>query len=206
MRSLAIGAVMAVTAFSAGITARAALPAGPAAPAAAAVCQGCHGAGGEGNPAASIPRIAGQSPEYLEKQLKDYASGDRVNPVMQNFAKPLNDSDRTALANFFGALQSPYVAMATKSDAARLSLGHRLANQGSEEDHVQACRSCHGPEGIGVPHAAPYIGGQSAQYIASALKSFKDGTRKNDPGDSCRRWRPGSPMRTSSPPRPIFQQ
>jgi cytochrome c553 len=153
-----------------------------AAPAAAQVCQRCHGIAGEGNPPAGIPRIAGQSPEYLEKQLRDYARGDRVDPVMQNFAKPLSDAERTAIATYFASLNSPYIAVKTKSFSAQLALGHQLANQGSEAMHVQACKSCHGPDGVGVLHAAPYLAGQSAEYLASALKSFKEGTRKNDPG------------------------
>ena len=41
------------------------------APAAAKVCQGCHGVHGEGNAPAAIPRLAGQSAEYLRKQLED---------------------------------------------------------------------------------------------------------------------------------------
>jgi cytochrome c553 len=158
-------------------------PAAPAsAPAAAAVCQGCHGVGGEGNPPAAIPRIVGQSPEYLEKQLRDYATGDRVHPVMQNFAKPLSDTDRSAIAAYFASLESPYLPVKTKSLPAQLALGHQLANQGFESKHVQACKSCHGPDGSGVLHAAPYLAGQSAEYLASALRSFKEGTRKNDPG------------------------
>jgi cytochrome c553 len=152
------------------------------APAAAGVCQGCHGADGAGNPAAAIPRIAGQSADYLEKQLRDYASGARVHPVMQNFAKPLSDSDRAAVASFFASLQSPYAKVRTKRDATQLALGHKLAHQGSEPQHVQACQGCHGPDGVGVPHAAPYLAGQSAEYLTSALNSFKDGSRTNDPG------------------------
>jgi cytochrome c553 len=153
------------------------------APAAAAVCQGCHGFDGAGNPAAGIPRLAGQSADYLDKQLRDYATGARAHPVMQNFAKDLSDSDRTAVASFFSLLQSQYVKANTKRDATQLALGHKLANQGSEPQHVQACQSCHGPDGAGVPHAAPYIAGQSAEYLSRALKSFKDGSRKNDPGN-----------------------
>jgi cytochrome c553 len=153
------------------------------APAAAAVCQGCHGADGAGNPPAAIPRIAGQSADYLEKQLRDYASGARPHPVMQNFAKALGDSDRAAVASFFASLQSPYIKVSSNRDATQLALGHKLAHQGSELQHVQACQSCHGPDGIGVPHAAPYIAGQSGEYITSALISFKDGSRTNDPGE-----------------------
>jgi cytochrome c553 len=164
------------------LTVRTSQAAPPSAPPSAAVCQRCHGDGGEGNPPASIPRIAGQSPEYLEKQLLDYATGDRIHPVMQNFAKPLNESDRSAIARYFASLQSPFIPVTTKSYPSELALGHQLANQGLEQKHVQACKSCHGPDGTGVLHAAPYIAGQSAQYLTSALKSFKDGTRKNDPG------------------------
>ena len=152
------------------------------APAAAAVCHGCHGARGEGNPPAAIPRIAGQSPEYLEKQLRDYATGDRFHPVMQNFAKPLGNAERSEIAAYFASLDAPYLPVKTTSLPVQLALGHRLANQGVESQHVQACKSCHGPDGVGVWHAAPYLAGQSAEYLASALRSFKVGTRKNDPG------------------------
>jgi thiosulfate dehydrogenase len=174
-------ATLSVLVVSSVIVPRAGATQAPA-PTAALVCQGCHGADGSGNSAAAIPRIAGQSSEYLEKQLKDYASGAREHPIMQNFAKALSDDDRAAVATFFGAMHSPVIKINTKHDAAQLALGHRLAHQGSEQQHVQACQSCHGPDGVGVPHAAPYIAGQSAEYLTSALKSFKDGARKNDPG------------------------
>jgi len=35
---------------------------------AAKLCQSCHGAHGEGTPAAGIPRLAGQSADYLYKR------------------------------------------------------------------------------------------------------------------------------------------
>jgi cytochrome c553 len=73
-----------------------------------------------------------------------------------------------------------------KLDASQLARGHRLAYQGDEQLRVQACNSCHGPDGIGVLHAAPYLAGQSADYLASALKSFQQGTRKNDAGELMR--------------------
>jgi cytochrome c553 len=47
---------------------------------------------------------------------------------------------------------------------------------------VQACNNCHGPEGSGLPHSAPYLAGQSAEYLANALKSWQQGTRRNDAG------------------------
>lgn len=167
-----------VIAFSTYGIARAETPA----PASAPVCQGCHGVHGEGNGAAAIPRLAGQSAEYLRKQLEDYASGDRANPVMQNFAKPLTHADIEALATYFSTAEAPHTMNPSTANSAQLDLGHRLANQGSEIKRVQACNSCHGPDGIGVPQAAPYLAGQSAEYLTSALTSFQQRTRKDDPG------------------------
>ena len=40
--------------------------------AAYAVCAACHGANGMGNKALNAPRIAGQEPWYLERQLNNY--------------------------------------------------------------------------------------------------------------------------------------
>jgi cytochrome c553 len=152
------------------------------APASAKVCQGCHGVHGEGNAPAAIPRLAGQSAEYLRKQLEDYASHDRANPVMQNFAKPLTHSDIEALATYFSTADAPRTVIPSTEGAAQLALGRQLAEQGSEAKRVQACDNCHGPDGVGVLHAAPYLAGQSAEYLTSALTSFQQRTRKNDPG------------------------
>ena len=43
--------------------------------AAYAVCAACHGANGMGNKALNAPRIAGQEPWYLERQLNNYKKG-----------------------------------------------------------------------------------------------------------------------------------
>jgi cytochrome c553 len=158
----------------------------PAAEAPAAPCEACHGAHGEGMAAAHVPRIAGQSAEYLKKQLDNYADGTRDSPIMTNFAKALSEKQRIKYAMQYASmpvLQSPQPKTLS---AAQLARGHQLAFQGDERIRVQACNSCHGPDGIGVLHAAPYLAGQSADYIASALKSFQQGTRKNDAGELMR--------------------
>jgi cytochrome c553 len=148
----------------------------------AAPCGACHGARGEGAPAAAIPRLAGQSAEYLKKQLRDYADGSRNNPVMQNFAKGLSDSERAKLSVYYASLTAPHLAQPNPGNARQLARGHQLAVQGDEAEHVQACISCHGPDGSGVPHAAPYLAGQSAEYLAGALEAWQRGTRRNDSG------------------------
>jgi cytochrome c553 len=161
----------------------------PTAPKTAAVappCDACHGAHGEGLAAAHVPRIAGQSAEYLKKQLDDYAQGTRDNPIMTNFAKQLSTAQREKLAQQYSAMHPPIAAQPTSLKPAQLARGHQLAYQGDEQLRVQACNSCHGPDGVGVLHAAPYLAGQSAEFIASSLKAFQDGTRKNDAGELMR--------------------
>jgi cytochrome c553 len=149
-------------------------------------CAACHGAHGEGMAAAHVPRIAGQSAEYLQKQLDDYAAGTRDNPIMANFSKALSEPERAKFASLYAAMSAPFAAQATSPSAVHLARGHQLAYQGDEALRVQACDGCHGPDGSGVPHAAPYLAGQSAEYLTSALKSFADGTRKNDAGQLMR--------------------
>jgi cytochrome c553 len=161
-------------------------PATPGAEAPAAPCEACHGAHGEGMAAAHVPRIAGQSAEYLKKQLDNYADGTRDNPIMSNFAKALSEKQRIKFATQYASMTAPPSPQPKTLNAVQLARGHQLAFQGDERERVQACNSCHGPDGIGVLHAAPYLAGQSADYIASALKSFQQGTRKNDAGELMR--------------------
>lgn len=149
-------------------------------------CEACHGAHGEGMAAAHVPRIAGQSAEYLKKQLDDYAEGTRDNPVMRNFAKALSDQQRRTLAARYAAMRATPRPQATAPNAVQQARGHQLAYQGDEQRRVAACNSCHGPDGVGVLHAAPYLAGQSADYLTSALKSFQQDTRRNDAGESMR--------------------
>jgi len=151
-----------------------------------APCEACHGAHGEGAPLAAIPRLAGQQADYLEKQLRDYENGSRENVVMRNFAKGLSDSELAQLGSYYASLSTPYAAPAPGNaqqvKAQQLKRGVQLAMEGAEPERVQACDNCHGPEGSGLPQAAPYLAGQSAEYLAAQLKAWQQGTRKNDSG------------------------
>jgi cytochrome c553 len=149
-------------------------------------CEACHGAHGEGMAAAHVPRLAGQSAEYLRKQLDDYAEGTRDNPIMKNFARALSARQRIEFAARYASMPAPPALPPEPPNAVDLARGHQLAYQGDETKRVQACDNCHGPDGAGVAHAAPYLAGQSAEYLASALKAFQQGTRKNDAGQLMR--------------------
>jgi len=136
--------------------------------------------------AAHVPRIAAQSTEYLKKQLDDYAQGTRENPIMQNFSKQLSETQRLQFSMRFASMPAPHGAQVTLLNQVQMARGHQLAYQGDEQRSVQACNSCHGPDGIGVLHAAPYLAGQSAEYLASALRAYQQGTRRNDAGELMR--------------------
>src|SRR5580658_2524970 len=112
-------------------TARAAAAkAAPAAAAAAAPpCEACHGAHGEGMAAAHVPRLAGQSADYLRKQLDDYADGTRDNPIMANFAKALSKQQRTRFAARYASMPAPVISTPASIGTVGLARGHQLAYQ-----------------------------------------------------------------------------
>ena len=145
-------------------------------------CQACHGMYGEGMPAASAPRLAGQAADYLQKQLNDYASGARENPIMVSFAKQLSEIQRANLATYYASQRAQFATSTIQTTPAQLARGRQLAKQGDETLRAQACNNCHGPDGSGLPHSAPYLAGQSAEYLTAELRSWQEGTRHNDAG------------------------
>lgn len=70
----------------------------------AASCAGCHGTAGISNNS-SWPNLAGQQKNYLAKQLRDFRSGKRQDPLMSPMAKPLSDKDIDNLATYFNSLK-----------------------------------------------------------------------------------------------------
>lgn len=71
-------------------------------------CMGCHSPTGQGNAPAGYPRLSGQYPEYIEKQLRAFRAGERTNDgdpmTMRSVAKGLSDAELTALANYIAGL------------------------------------------------------------------------------------------------------
>jgi cytochrome c553 len=66
-------------------------------------CDGCHSADAAGSP--RFPRLAGQHPDYLVKQLKDIKDGRRVaSPLMKAVADRVSEDEMRALAIYLGGL------------------------------------------------------------------------------------------------------
>ena len=149
---------------------------------AAQVCAACHAADGNGTAPAN-PKIAGQFPEYIAKQLRDFRSQGGKKParesaVMMGMAANLSDGDVKGLAAYFGG-QKLNPAAATDKDLA--AIGQKIWRGGSATAGIPACAGCHGPAGAGLPGQYPRLAGQYAEYVEAQLKAFREGGRTNDP-------------------------
>ncbi len=142
----------------------------------AALCVACHGPGGNSlNP--MWPKLAGQHPEYLVRQLKAFKTGERKDPAMAPMAVPLDEKAMADLAAYFSSQKrTEGVAAADK-----VELGEKIYRGGNKETGVAACMACHGPTGAGNPASNfPNLAGQQAGYVEKAMKDFRAGTRTTD--------------------------
>lgn len=139
----------------------------------AAACAACHGPAGNSQ-IPQNPRLAGQSPVYIVRQLQKFKSGERNNPIMTPQAAPLSEQDMLDIGAYFGA-QKPGFGAANPEVAAA---GQKLYLAGNPGAGLPACSGCHGPAGAGNAAAGyPQIGGQHPDYVANALRAYKNGTR-----------------------------
>ena len=67
-------------------------------------CIGCHGAGGA-SVVATYPSLKGKDREFIRKNLTDFRSGARKNPVMNAMAAGLKDEDIVNLAAYIDSLK-----------------------------------------------------------------------------------------------------
>ena len=141
-----------------------------------AVCAACHGA--DGNSAVPAqPKLAAQHPEYLVKQLQEFKSGTRKNPIMQGFAAALSEDD---MRNISWWVASKAAKPGFAKDKELVALGEKIFRGGIADRQVPACASCHSPNGAGMPSQYPRLAGQHADYTAGQLTAFRDGIRNNN--------------------------
>jgi cytochrome c553 len=155
----------------------------------ATTCMACHGPDGN-SPADTWPKLAGQMPEYITKQLHDFRAGLRSNEQMSPMAKPLSEQDIADLAAYFSSQQ----VKLGEGKQELLAQGQSIFFKGKGRPAVvAACTGCHGSSGGGkrdwnalyssAPSLlAPAIGSQQPAYIVRQLKAYRDGTRANDIG------------------------
>jgi cytochrome c553 len=126
--------------------------------------------------------LAGQTPEYIEKQLHNFKAApgkkaERENAVMAGMAAGLSPEDIRNVAAYFGSQKPKGGASRSKE---LVFVGQKLYRAGNAATGLPACAGCHGPTGAGLPAQYPRLAGQYAEYTTAQLKSFHDGQRAND--------------------------
>ena len=130
-------------------------------------CLGCHGIPNyhNANPSYRVPRLMGQSPEYLVAALNGYKNGDRSHTTMHAHAASMSDQDMLDIAAYL-------------SGAVLRSEPGRKGN--AEPPKAAAvCVSCHGNDGVGIAVDYPTLAGQYSDYLERTLVEYKKGGRKN---------------------------
>ena len=137
----------------------------------AAACGACHGMDGNSTDP-QYPKLAGQSEQYIVRQLQNFKSGKRQNPIMLGMATPLSEQDMHDIAAWFASQKVlPGVA-----DQALVAEGEKLYREGDATRGIPACMACHSIDGSGNPGAMyPHLAGQHAQYVEAQLKGWHDG-------------------------------
>ncbi|MGH8806834.1 MAG: c-type cytochrome [Noviherbaspirillum sp.] len=138
-------------------------------------CVSCHGAAGNST-ITQNPKLAGQHAEYVHKQLVDFTTPTRNNPVMSPLSKALTDIDMKNIAAYLDKqVQKPGAA----KNKDTVEFGKKIYRAGIAEKNVPACAACHGASGAGIPAQFARLGGQHQDYTAAQLTAFRSGVRKN---------------------------
>lgn len=140
-------------------------------------CAICHGVR---TPAqADTPDLAGQPTAATYKQLQDFRTGARVNAVMSPMAVDLTDRDIADLAAYYA-----YLPRVPAYRPAAALPAPRIVASGAPMRNIAPCGACHG--GMEFKAGAPWLGGQSANYLLAQLQAFAGGARHNDIGEQMR--------------------
>ena len=151
------------------------------------VCIACHNA--DGNSSIPInPKLAGQHPEYLLKQMKNFKGDggkppERVNPIMNGMIAAYNEDQMRDIAAY---LSEQKLKPEVSKNSETIEYGRNLYRGGDQTKGLPACAACHGPTGAGMPAQFPRIAGQFKDYTEAQLKSFRLSERSNDPNKMMR--------------------
>ena len=148
----------------------------PVGAAVAAGCAGCHGERGIA-PNRQFPDLAGQTAVAIYKELHDFKSGSRVNPIMSAMVLPLSEEQILDVSAYFAA-GTPRIVEASSTPVPDENV-RRLVERGDPARGLPACNACHGSNS-GGPIETPALSRQNNEYLASQLRAFKSGARRND--------------------------
>lgn len=134
-----------------------------------AMCIGCHGIVGyraSFPEVYSVPKIAGQSAQYIMAALEEYKKGGRKHPTMRAVAESLTEQNIADLAAYYSQLGMSGGETTAAAPAASAQVAALLEKGG--------CVACHG-ENFNKPidPTYPKLAGQHADYLFAALKEYQ---------------------------------
>jgi len=145
-----------------------------------AVCAACHGQQGEGNLALNAPKLAGQEPWYLRKQLANYRAGLRGYHEDDTYGRQMAPMAQTlatdqAIENVIAHIQTFPDRPAEATVDGNVDAGRKT---------YAYCAYCHGREGQGLQAMnAPRMAGMTDWYLKRELVKFREGVRGQHPQD-----------------------
>jgi len=139
-----------------------------------AICATCHGVAGEGNQVMNAPRLAGQEPWYIKRQLAAYKAGTRgtvagdvpgmqMRPMAMTVATPQQEDNLIEYILTLPVTPAP-VTLGGDATAGKTAFA--------------VCVACHGANGEGVEAlGGPRLAGQNDWYLLRQLQNYKSGLR-----------------------------
>ncbi|MGH8314950.1 MAG: c-type cytochrome [Steroidobacterales bacterium] len=130
-------------------------------------CMGCHGIVNYKNtyPTYSVPKVAGQSAEYIVIALTGYKTGTRGHGTMHSHAATMSDADMKDIAAFFAG-------------EAKVERKPNITSEAAPKA-AQVCVACHGADGVALLPIYPTLAGQHTDYLERALHEYREGSRKD---------------------------
>jgi cytochrome c553 len=136
-------------------------------------CTWCHG--GSANGYSPAPALAGQRPQYVEKQLANFRAHTRDNPFARQYmwgaARNLDAPSVRNLATYFASLPP---RAASDGVPNLVALGRTIYQEGMPDANIVACVVCHGPNAEGV-REIPRLGGLDYSYLKRRLEQWNEG-------------------------------
>ncbi|HEV2365595.1 MAG TPA: c-type cytochrome [Caulobacteraceae bacterium] len=148
----------------------------PGAALSVSLCSACHGDQGV-SPSPLYPHLSGQSAEAIFKQLSDFRSGARVNPMMSPVAQGLTEDQLAEVAAYY-AHYTRNAVLGARYEVPDPEMA-RLAHRGDPSRRIPPCEACHA-RGVGGAPEAPVLWGQQQAYLQRQLDAFASGDRHND--------------------------
>lgn len=143
-------------------------------------CAECHNLNGI-SATARFPKLAGQRPGYIAKQVRDFSAGRRRNDggQMTSVAGDINDQDLAKVADYFASLSAPPPDASLAAESEEWQRGAALYRNGEPASGIAQCSGCHDdakPERTDTP----LLKAQHAAYLAKQLHDWRSGERQND--------------------------